>query len=96
MAIIWKSRGTVAPGSRDPGTPMRLDVIDRRLKDHRIFRHGKRPRTMFPLSREDYLHVLIEVTDDEPQPRPERFSRTGFYQVVGLRVHDAAFLFESS
>lgn len=49
---------------------------------------------MFPLSREEYSHVLIEVSEDEPQPRPERFSRPGFYQVVGLRVPDAGFLFE--
>ena len=72
---------------------MPVDVIDKRLKDFRIFRHGERPRTMFPLSHEDYLHVMIEVTDDDPQPRPERFHRSGFYQVVGLRVQDAGFLF---
>jgi len=37
---------------------------------------------MFPLTREDYLHVLIEVTYDEPQPRPERFTWPGFYEVA--------------
>jgi hypothetical protein len=73
---------------------MPLDVIDKRLKDFRIFRHGERPRTMFPLSLEEYVHVMIEVTDDDPQPRPERFTRPGFYRVVGLRVPDAGFLFE--
>jgi hypothetical protein len=78
----------------DAGTPMPLDVIDKRLKDFRIFYHGERPKTMLPQSREYYAHIMIEVTDDDPQPRPDRFQRVGFYQVVGLRVPDAGFLFE--
>jgi hypothetical protein len=79
----------------DAGTPMPLDVIDKRLKDFRIFYHGERPKTMLPQSRgEYYTHIMIEVTDDDPQPRPDRFQRPGFYQVVGLRVPDAHFLFE--
>jgi hypothetical protein len=41
-----------------------------------------------------YTHIMIEVTDDDPEPCPDRFSRPGFYQVVGLRVPDANFLFE--
>jgi len=28
-----------------------LDVIDKRLKDFRIFCHGERPKTMLPQSR---------------------------------------------
>jgi hypothetical protein len=95
MAIIWKSRGTVGPGSMGAGMSMPLDVIDKRLKDFRIFCHGETPKTMLPQSRESYVHVMIEVTDDDPQPRPERFPRPGFYQVVGLRVQDAVFLFAS-
>lgn len=43
-----------------------LDVIDKRLKDFRIFGHGERPKTMLPQSREHYMHVMIEVTDDDP------------------------------
>jgi hypothetical protein len=78
----------------DAGTPMPLDVIDKRLKDFRIFYHGERPKTMLPQSREFYAHIMIEVIDDDPQPRPDRFQRVGFYQVVGLRVPDAGFLFE--
>jgi hypothetical protein len=93
MAIIWRSRGTVGLGSLDAGTPMPLDVIDKRLKAFRIFCHGERPKTMLPQSRESYVHVMIEVTDDDPQPRPDRFQRPGFYQVVGLRVQDAGILF---
>jgi len=94
MAIIFRSRGTVGPGSLDTGTPVALEVIDKRLRDFRVFHHGERPKTMLPQSREYYTHVMIEVTDDDPQPRPERFRRPGFYQVVGLRVPDATFLFE--
>jgi hypothetical protein len=48
---------------------------------------------MLPQSREYYTHIMIEVIDDDRQPRPERFPRPGFYQVVGLRVNDASFLF---
>ena len=94
MAVIWRSRGTVGPGSLGAGMSMPLDVIDKRLKAFRIFCHGERPKTMLPQSREEYVHVMIEVTDDDPHPRPERFPRPGFYQVVGLRVQDAGFLFE--
>ena len=95
VAIIWKSRGTIGPGALDTGTPMPLDVIDKRLKDFRIFGHGERPKTMLPQSREVDLHVMIEVLDEDPQPRPDRFQRPGFYQVVGLRACDAGFLFET-
>lgn len=92
MAIVWKSRGT-DPGSLYAGTPMSLDVIDKRLKDFRIFWHGERPKTMLRQSRENYVHVMIEVLHEDPQPHPERFPRPGFYQVVGLRVSEAGFLF---
>jgi hypothetical protein len=94
MAAIPKSRGTVGPASMDAGTQVPLDVIDNRLKDFRIFYHGDRPKTMLPQSREYYTHIVIEVSDDDPQPRPHRFQRAGFYQVVDLRVPDAGFLFE--
>ncbi len=93
MAIIWKSRGTIGPGSLDAGTPMPLDLIDKRLKDFRIFGHGERPKTLMPQSREERVHVMVEVLDEDAQPRPDRFQRTGFYHVVGLRVRDAGFLF---
>jgi len=43
-----------------------------------------------------YMHVMIEVTDDDVRPHLERFPGPGFYQVVGLRVCDAVFLFEST
>jgi len=49
---------------------------------------------MLPHSREYFVHVMIEVVDDDPHPRPDRFTRPGFYQVVGLRGPDAGFLFE--
>ena len=94
MAIVWRSRGTVGPGSLGAAMSLPLDVIDKRLKDFRIFCHGERPKTMLPQSREYYVHVMIEVTDDDPHPRPDRFPRPGFYQVVGLRACDAGFLFE--
>ena len=45
-----------------------LDVIDKRLKDFRIFCHGERPKTMLPQSREYYVHVMIEVTDSDVRP----------------------------
>ena len=94
MAIIWKSYGTIGPGSLGAGKSMPLSVVDKRLKDFRIFCHGERPKTMLPQSREHYTHIMVEVTDDDPEPRPERFPRPGFYQVVGLRPRDAGFLFE--
>ena len=94
MAIIWKSRGTVGPGSLGAGKSTPLDVIDKRLKNFRVFCHGERPKTMLPQSREHYSHVMIEVTDEDLEPRPARFPRSGFYQVVGLRALDAGFLFE--
>jgi hypothetical protein len=73
---------------------MPLDVIDKRLKGFRVFRHGESPKTMLPQSRESYTHIIIEVTDHALQPHLERFQRPGFYQVVGLRVPDAGFLFD--
>jgi hypothetical protein len=73
---------------------MPLDVIDKRLKDFRIFYHGERLKTMLPQSREYYTHVIVEITDGDLEPHLERFLRPGFYQVVGLRVPDAASLFE--
>ena len=94
MAIVWKSRGTVGPGSLGSGTTLPLDIVDKRLKDFRIFCHGERPKTMLPQNREHFVHVMIEVTDDDPQPRPDRLPRPGFYQVVGLRACNAGFLFE--
>jgi hypothetical protein len=94
VAIVWRSRGTVGPGSLGAAKSMPLDVIDKRLKDFRIFCHGEKPKTMLPQSREYYTHIMIEVTDEDSQPRPERFQQPGFYQVVGLRVPDAGFLFE--
>jgi hypothetical protein len=94
MAIVWKFRGTVGPGSLGAGKSVPLDVIDKRLKGFRIFCHGERPKTMLPQSRAYYMHIVIEVTDDDVQPEFERFPRPGFYQVVGLRVPDAGFLFE--
>ena len=93
MALVRKSRGTVGPHSMDGGTWMPLDVIDERLKDFRVFCHGDRPKTMLPQSLEGYTHIMVEVTADDPQPRPDRFRRGGFYQVIGLRVRDAGFLF---
>ena len=75
------------------GKSMRLDVIDKRLKDFRVFYHGERPKTMLPQSREYYTHIVIEVADDDLQ-HLERFPRPGFYQVVGLRVPNAGFLFD--
>ena len=94
MAIIWKSHGTAGPGSLGAGKSMPLEVIDKRLKDFRIFCHGERTKTMLPQTREYYTHIMIEVTADDSEPRPERFPRPGFYQVVGLRARDADFLFE--
>jgi hypothetical protein len=76
----------------DAGKRMPLDVIDKRLKDFRIFCHGERPKTMLPQSREHYTHIIVAVTDDDPEPRPARFPRPGFYQVVGLRPANAGFL----
>jgi hypothetical protein len=72
---------------------MPLDIIDERLKDLRIFYHGERPKTMLPQSREHYTHIVIEVMEEDLRPDLERFTRPGFYQVVGLRVPDAWFLF---
>ena len=92
--MIRKSRGTVGSGSMDAGTPMALDVIEKRLRDFRVSYHGDRPKTMLPQDRAHYTHVMIEVTDDDLKPHLERFPRPGFYQVVGLRVPDAGFLFE--
>jgi hypothetical protein len=93
MAIIWQSRGTLGPGSLGSGKSMALEVIDKRLKDFRVFYHGERPKTMLPQSREHYAHIMIEVIEEDLRPDLERFTRPGFYQVVGLRVPDAWFLF---
>jgi hypothetical protein len=79
----------------DAGTHMPLDVIDKRLKEFRVFYHGERPKTMLPQSREHYTHIMIEVIEEDLQPCLERFTRLGFYQVVGLRPRDAGFLFQT-
>jgi hypothetical protein len=76
------------------GKSMPLDVIDKRLTGYRVFWHGEQSKTMLPQSRQYYMHIMIEVTEDDLQPHLERFPRSGFYQVVGLRVPDAGFLFE--
>ena len=94
MAIVYKSRGTIGPGSLDAGRAMPLHVIYRQLEGFRVFYHGERPKTMLPQSREHYMHIMIEITDDDLKYQLDRFSRPGFYQVVGLRVCDAGFLFE--
>lgn len=94
MAIVWKSRGTVGPGSLGAGKTMPLEVIEKRLTGFRVFCHGEQPKTMLPQSREYYTHIMIEVTEADLQSCLERFPRPGFYQVVGLRVPDAGFLFE--
>jgi hypothetical protein len=97
VAIVWRSRGTIGPDSLDAGTSLPLVIIDKRLKNFRIFCHGESPKTMLPQSRGGYYtHVMIEVLDDDLQPHLERFPRPGFYQVVGLRACDAGFLFEST
>ena len=57
VAIVWRSHGTVGPGSLGGGTSMPLSVIDQRLKAFRIFCHGEKPKTMLPQSREHYLHT---------------------------------------
>jgi hypothetical protein len=72
---------------------MPLPVIDKRLTGFRVFYHGEMPKTMLPQSREHYTHILIEVVQEDLGPELERFTRPGFYQVVGLRVPDAWFLF---
>ena len=94
MAIVWKSRGTVGPSSLGGGKSMPLDVIEKRLTGFRIFCHGPQPRTMLPKSGQYFMHILIEVTDDDLKPHLERFPRPGFYQVVGLPVPNSGFLFE--
>ncbi len=94
MAIIWKSHGTAGPGSLGNGKSMPMDVVEKRLAGFRIFCHGAQPRTMLPQSREYYIHIMIEVTEDDLRAHVERFPHPGFYQVVGLRVPDAGFLFE--
>jgi hypothetical protein len=38
---------------------------------------------MLPHSREYFVHVMIEVVDDDPQPRPGQSTRPGFYQWSG-------------
>jgi hypothetical protein len=73
---------------------MPLGVIDKSLKAFRIFCHGEKPKTMLPQSREHYIHIMIQVTDDVSSRSLNGFPGPGFYQVVGLRVPDATFLFE--
>src|SRR5215813_7288431 len=83
MAIIWKSYGTVGPGSLGAGKSMPLSVVDKRLKDFRIFCHGERTKTMLPQSREHFTHIMVEVSDDDPEPRPERFLGQVFIKSLG-------------
>lgn len=94
MAMIFRSRGTGGRGSLDAGTWMSLADIDNRLKDFRVFCHGEKPQTMLPQGRECYTHIMIEVTEEDVKPHLDRFLRPGFYQVVGLRVGDAWFMFD--
>lgn len=93
MATIWKSRGAIGEGSTDAGTNIPLGVIDERLHAYRLFYQGENPRPMMPRT-QYYTYLVIEVSDAVDQPRSDRFARLGFYQVAGLRVEDAEFLFE--
>jgi len=61
VAIIWRSRDTVGLARWAPASRCRPDVVDKRLKDFRVFYHGERPKTMLPHSREYYVRVMIEV-----------------------------------
>lgn len=92
VATIFKSRGTVGPGSTDAGTVIPLGVVDKRLARFKVFYQGAAPRAMWPQSGY-YEHIVVVVTELDDS-RPERFPRRGFYQVVGLRVRDAGFLFQ--
>jgi hypothetical protein len=65
MALVRKSRGTISTAAMDAGPHMPLEAIDERLKDFRVFYHRETPK-MAPRSRERYLHIMIEVTDDDP------------------------------
>jgi hypothetical protein len=93
MSVIWKSRGTVGPGSTDAGTyhlPLRL--IDERLARYKVHFQGEEPKPIAPATTY-FNHVVVEVTGlDEPTAR---FDRRGFYRVLGLHVEDAGFLFEA-
>ena len=91
MATIWKSRGTIGEGSTDGGTDMALDIVDERLHNFQLFYQGENPREILPHT-QYYTHIVISVSDID-HPRPKRFERPGFYQVVGLRVNRADFLF---
>jgi hypothetical protein len=93
MATVWKSNGTIGhEDSTDRGTEMPLNIVEERLRDFKLFYQGESPKVMLPRTKY-FTHVVISVTDID-HPRPERFERPGFYQVVGLRLDDAAFLFE--
>ena len=92
VATIFKSRGTVGPGSTDAGTVIPLAVVDKRLARFQVSYHGAAPRAMWPQSGY-YEHVVIVVTELDDS-RSGRFPQRGFYQVVGLRVRDAGFLFQ--
>lgn len=92
MATIWKSNGAIGEASTDNGTDMPLDIIDARLRGYELFYQGESPRAMLPRTTY-YTHIVVSVTDVD-HPRPSRFERQGFYQVVGLHVGKSDFLFE--
>ena len=52
---------------------MPLDVIDKRLKDFRVFDHGLRPKTMLPQSREYF--VKTNGVSSAKRERPRRRCR---------------------
>jgi hypothetical protein len=93
MATIWKSCGTVGEDSTDAGTDIPLEIIDERLHAYRLFYQGENPRPMHPQTKY-YTHVVVEVSAAIAEPRSKRLGKPGYYQVVGLGMDDADFLFE--
>jgi hypothetical protein len=89
MAAIWMSNGKVGHGSTGLAVDLPLRLIEERLCFYKVHYQGEDPTEIAPVT-QYYSHVIVEVSGiDDPTAR---FTRQGFYRVLGLHTDDAGFL----
>jgi hypothetical protein len=89
MASIRMSNGKVGHGSTGPAVDLPLRLIEERLCLYKVHYEGADPKEIAPVT-QYYSHVVVEVSGiDDPTVR---FTRQGFYRVLGLHTDDAGFL----
>ena len=93
MATIWRVKDGSRDNTTDQGTQMDLDKVTTRLEHYECQYLSKQPPAFNPGNPSEYYqHVVVEVTSDDVLN--DKFSKVGFYIVVGLNPSQSAFLTE--